>query len=310
MAGNGIVLKHASNVCGCALAIEKLFAQAGLPVDLFRAVLIVGAEALALIEDDSIAAVTLTGSTRAGRQVAACAAGVLKKCVLELGGSDAYVVLSDADVAHASATSVQSRLINTGQSCIAAKRFIVVSALQSEFERMVVQHMSHKLQGDPLDEATQVGPLARVDLRDQLHHQVEKSISAGARLLLGGSVIDRPGAWYPPTVLTDVGPGMPAYEEELFGPVAAILPVSDDAEALRVANDTEFGLGAAVFTEDRERGERIARETLRAGACFVNTFVRSDPRLPFGGIKQSGYGRELGSFGLREFVNIKTVYVA
>jgi succinate-semialdehyde dehydrogenase/glutarate-semialdehyde dehydrogenase len=310
MAGNGVILKHASNVCGCSVAIEKVFVQAGLPADLFRSVFLGNEDTLALIDSDDIAAVTLTGSPRAGREVAARAGRALKKTVLELGGSDPYVVLSDADLDAATETCVNSRLINTGQSCIAAKRFIVVPELRRQFEESVLRLMGRAKQGDPLDPKTDIGPMARADLRDALHRQVRTSVERGARLLLGGTVPERAGAWYPATVLADVGPGMPAYEEELFGPVAAIVPAKDEQDAIRIANDTSFGLGAAVFTRDRQRGERIAREALRAGSCFVNAQVRSDPRLPFGGIKKSGYGRELGSFGLREFVNIKTVYVA
>ncbi len=309
LAGNGIVLKHASNVCGSALAIERAFARAEFPTDLLRAVFVESDHIGDVIEDERIAAVTLTGSTRAGRQVAARAGRALKKTVLELGGSDPYVVLSDADIEHASDTCVTSRLINTGQSCIAAKRFIVVSELRAQFEEAVVQRMGRVHQGDPLDPKTEIGPMARIDLRDSLHEQLEASVRQGARLLLGGTVPQRAGAWYPPSVLSDVTPGMPAYDEELFGPVATILEAENDEDALRIANDTSFGLGAALFTADRERGERLARETLQAGSCFVNTFVRSDPRLPFGGVKDSGYGRELSHFGIREFVNIKTVFV-
>ena len=309
VAGNGVVLKHASNVTGCAIAIEKIFAQAELPVDLFRAVFLEKEAVLALVDEPQIAAVTLTGSPSAGREIAASAGRALKKTVLELGGSDPYLILADADVEHAARVCVKSRLINTGQSCIAAKRFIVVPEVRGEFETLVVQLMAAARQGDPLEPKTELGPLARVDLRDQLHEQVVNSTSQGAKLLLGGLIPDRPGAWYPPTVLTDVRPHMPAYEEELFGPVAAILPAKDEEDAIHLANDSCFGLGAAVFTRNRERGERIARDRLRAGSCFVNAEVRSDPRLPFGGIRQSGYGRELGVFGIREFTNVKTIYV-
>jgi succinate-semialdehyde dehydrogenase/glutarate-semialdehyde dehydrogenase len=234
---------------------------------------------------------------------------LLKKTVLELGGSDPYVVLEDADLEQTAATCAASRLINSGQSCIAAKRFIVVRPLVQRFEESMVEHMRAARMGPPEDEGVSVGPQAREDLRDDLHRQVEDSLAKGARLLTGGAIPDGPGAFYPPTVLTDVKAGMPAYEEELFGPVAAIIPVADEEEGLRVANDSSFGLGAAVFTQDLERGKRIAADRLDAGACFVNDFVKSDPRLPFGGIKQSGYGRELSHFGIREFVNVKTVYV-
>jgi len=309
MAGNGAILKHAPNVPGCALAIERIIGEAGFPEGLFRSVLVDVETTGRLIEDPRVRAATLTGSVSAGKSVAARAGASVKKTVLELGGSDPYLILEDADIAAAARTCVASRLVNSGQSCIAAKRFVVVEPAREEFEARVVDAMRSVTMGDPLDESTDIGPQAREDLRDALHEQVIRSVQAGARLLLGGDVPERPGAWYPPTVLTGVGPGMAAYEEELFGPVAAIVPVRDQAEAIRVANDTRFGLGAAVFTGDRERGRRIALEELEAGACFVNAFVRSDPRLPFGGTKESGYGRELSVFGIREFVNVKTVWV-
>jgi succinate-semialdehyde dehydrogenase/glutarate-semialdehyde dehydrogenase len=310
MAGNTGLLKHASNVQGCALAIEEIFRRAGYPDHAFRTLVIGSSRVAAIIEDSRVKAVTLTGSTPAGQEVAGQAGSLLKKTVLELGGSDPYVLLEDADLDVAVSACVTGRLLNTGQSCIAAKRFIVPVSLQAEFENRCRTEMESKVMGDPMDEATDVGPLARLEFRQELHRQVRESLDAGARLLLGGELPDGPGAFYPPTILTDVRKGMPAYAEELFGPVAAILPVSDETEALRVANDTPFGLGAAVFTRDRERGEEIARRRLEAGSCFVNAFVKSDPRLPFGGIKESGYGRELSRFGIREFVNIKTVYVA
>jgi len=309
MAGNGAVLKHASNVFGCALAIEDVFRQAGFPEDLFRTLLIGSDRVADVIAHPRVRAVTLTGSTPAGRAVAAAAGQNLKKTVLELGGSDPYVILADADLAASVETCVTSRLINSGQSCIAAKRFIVVEAVADEFERRFVELMGKKRMGDPMRAENDLGPQARTDLRDDLHRQVVQSVEKGARLLLGGEVPERPGAYYPPTVLTAVAPGMPAYDEELFGPVAAIIRVRDEAEALRVANDSPFGLGAAVFTADVQRGEEIAARHLEAGCCFVNTFVKSDPRLPFGGIKESGYGRELAAFGIREFVNVKTVWV-
>ena len=309
MAGNVGVLKHASNVPGCALAIEQILHEAGFPKQTFRTLLVGSKQVGAIIENPIVKAVTLTGSTPAGKAVAAKAGEMLKKTVLELGGSDPYVVLADADLSETVKTCVASRLTNSGQSCIAAKRFIVVEAVREPFERMYVELMRTFKLGDPLDEKNQVGPQARRDLRDDLHQQVRQSIEKGARCLLGGEVPEGPGAFYPPTVLSGVKPGMPAYDEELFGPVAAIIPVKDEAEAIRVANDTIFGLGAAVFTTDLAKGERIATSELQAGNCFVNAFVKSDPRLPFGGVKQSGYGRELSHFGIREFVNIKTVYV-
>jgi succinate-semialdehyde dehydrogenase/glutarate-semialdehyde dehydrogenase len=309
MAGNAGVLKHASNVPGCALAIENVFRRAGFPHDIFRTLLVGSGAVEALIENPLVKAVTLTGSTPAGRAVAAKAGDCLKKTVLELGGSDPYVILEDADLEDAVSTCVTSRLMNAGQSCIAAKRFVVVEAVRRRFEELLVEKMRSQIMGHPASNETTVGPLARRDLRDELHAQVRASVEKGAKCLLGGEVPEGPGAYYPPTVLTDVKRGTPAYEEELFGPVAAIIPAADEADAIRVANDTVFGLGAAVFTEDTAKGERIAARELDAGCCFVNAFVKSDPRLPFGGIKESGYGRELSRYGIREFVNIKTVYV-
>jgi succinate-semialdehyde dehydrogenase/glutarate-semialdehyde dehydrogenase len=309
MAGNAGVLKHSSNVMGCALAIEDVFRVAGFPKHLFRTLVIGSARVRDVIEASQVRAVTLTGSGPAGKAVAAAAGAVLKKTVLELGGSDPYILLEDADLETAVQACVDSRLINSGQSCIAAKRFIVLESIRARFEELFVEQMRSKRMGDPFDEDVDVGPQARRDLRDELHEQVTTSTERGARLLLGGAVPSGPGAFYPPTVLTDVHAGMPAYDEELFGPVAAIIGATDEAEAIRIANDSSFGLGAAVFTRDAERGERLARDELEAGACFVNGFVRSDPRLPFGGIKESGYGRELAACGIREFVNIKTVWV-
>lgn len=309
MAGNAAVLKHAANVSGCALAIESVFHQAGFPAPLFRALLMGSARLPAIVQNPLIKAVTLTGSTPAGRAVAALAGAVLKKTVLELGGSDPYLILADAELDSAVAACVTARLGNSGQSCIAAKRLIVVRSIQKEFEEKLVGLAAARVMGDPLREETDLGPLARHDLRDELHEQVTRSLAAGARRLLGGTIPAGPGAFYPPTVLTDVRPGMPAFDEELFGPVAAIVPVRDETEAITLANRSNFGLGAAVFTRDAARGERIAHEQLEAGCCFVNAFVKSDPRLPFGGVKQSGYGRELSVFGIREFVNAKTVYV-
>jgi len=309
MAGNAGVLKHASNVPGCALVIEEIFRAAGFPPDLFRTLLVGSAQVQAIIEHPLVRAVTLTGSTPAGKAVAAAAGGVLKKTVLELGGSDPYVILEDADLEVAAEACAVSRLINAGQSCIAAKRFIVVQAVRERFERLLAERMAARTMGDPLDEATDVGPQAREDLRDELHLQVRRSVELGATCVMGGEIPQQPGAWYPATLLSGVRKGMPAFDEELFGPVAAVIGAADEAEAIRLANDSAFGLGAAVFTGDDSRGDRIAREELDAGCCFVNDFVRSDPRLPFGGVKESGYGRELSSFGIREFVNIKTVYV-
>ncbi|MGI9038051.1 MAG: NAD-dependent succinate-semialdehyde dehydrogenase [Gemmatimonadota bacterium] len=309
-AGNTMLLKHASNVPGCARAIEEIFLDAGMPDGTFASLLIASDRVESLIADERVRGVTLTGSTPAGRAVAAAAGKHLKKTVLELGGSDPYVVLADADLEATVETCATSRLINSGQSCIAAKRFIVVDDVRDEFERRLTERMRGVTSGAPLEGTPDIGPMARRDLRDDLHDQVERSVAGGARLLHGGEKPDGPGAFYPATVLTDVASGNPAYEEELFGPVAAVIPVADEEAAIAAANDSSFGLGAAVFTADLERGERIATERLEAGACFVNAFVRSDPRLPFGGIKDSGMGRELSRFGIREFVNVKTVYVA
>jgi succinate-semialdehyde dehydrogenase/glutarate-semialdehyde dehydrogenase len=309
MAGNVGLLKHASNVPGCALAIEEVFKKAGFPENVFTSLLIGSDMVGAVIDHTHVKAVTLTGSTPAGRAVAQRAGSRLKKTVLELGGSDAYVILEDADLEKAVTICVTSRLLNGGQSCIAAKRFIVVEKVKKEFEQLFVNEMRQKTMGDPFSETSDIGPQARRDLRDELHQQVFKSIKSGAICLLGGEIPPGKGAYYPPTVLTDVTPGMPAYEEELFGPVAAIIVAKDEAEAIRIANDSVFGLGAAVFTRDVKHGEKIAAEALQAGSCFINAFVRSDPRLPFGGIKESGYGRELSHYGIKEFVNIKTVYV-
>jgi succinate-semialdehyde dehydrogenase/glutarate-semialdehyde dehydrogenase len=309
MAGNAVVLKHASNVPGCALAIEEIFCQAGFPADVFRTLLVGGQQVEAIIENPLVRAATVTGSTAAGKAVARKAGEMIKKTVLELGGSDPYVILEDADLEAAATACVASRLVNSGQSCIAAKRFIVVRKHQERWEELCVERMRAEKVGDPLEEDTTVGPLARIDLRDELHRQVVVSVEKGAKCLLGGQIPDGRGAFYPPTVLTNVKKGMSAYHEELFGPVAAIISVKDEEEAIRVANDSVFGLGAAVFTRDAAKGERIAANELEAGCCFVNDFVRSDPRVPFGGVKDSGYGRELGCHGIREFVNIKTVWV-
>ncbi len=310
MAGNAAVLKHASNVPACALAIEDIFRRAGFPPDLFRTLIVGSGQVEAVLDNPHICAATLTGSGAAGRAVARKAGELLKKTVLELGGSDPYLVLEDADIELAATVCARGRLINSGQSCIAAKRFIVVDSLRLAFEQRFVQRMAAAKMGDPLAEDTQIGPQARHDLRDSLHRQVEASIARGAKCLLGGKIPEGSGAYYPATVLTAVSKGMPAYDEELFGPVAAIIAVKDEGEAIATANDSSFGLGGAVITRDLARGERIAAEMIESGCVFVNDNVRSDPRLPFGGIKESGYGRELSAYGIKEFVNIKSVYVA
>jgi succinate-semialdehyde dehydrogenase/glutarate-semialdehyde dehydrogenase len=309
MAGNAGILKHASNVSGCALAIEALLRDAGVPEGVFTTLLVGPSAVAGMIASPHVHAVTLTGSTPAGRSVAEAAGRALKKSVLELGGSDPYIVLEDADLDLAAETCAAARLVNSGQSCIAGKRFIPVEAIRARFTERFVERMRRAKFGDPRDPASDIGPLARHDLRDQLHAQVQGSMDRGARLLLGGKVPPGPGAFYPPTVLEGVRAGMPAHDEELFGPVAAIIPARDEADAIRIANHSSFGLGAAVFTRDVARGERIAAEQLEAGSCFVNAQVHSDPRLPFGGIKESGYGRELAAYGIKEFVNVKTVYV-
>jgi succinate-semialdehyde dehydrogenase/glutarate-semialdehyde dehydrogenase len=309
MAGNTAVLKHASNVPGCGLAIEDVFREAGFPADVFRTLMIPSRDVRAIIEDEAVASVSLTGSVEAGRQVAAQAGGVLKKCVLELGGSDAYVVLEDAHIRAAAETAAAARMVNAGQSCIAGKRFIVVAKVRQAFEQALVEAMNGFAMGDPRESATRLGPMQSVDARDGVHRQVAESVANGARALVGGEVPARPGAWYPATVLTDVRPGMPAHDEEVFGPVAAVIEAADEADAIRIANDSPFGLGSAVLTGDVARGERIATDELEAGMSFVNQNVRSDSRLPFGGVKHSGYGRECSEFGIHEFVNIKTVLV-
>ncbi len=309
MAGNAMVLKHASNVCGCSMAIQAIFEEAGFPTGVFSSVLLDSGEVAALIKDRRIQAVTLTGSTEAGRSVARTAGEALKKVVLELGGSDPYLILEDADLELAASSCAAGKLINSGQSCIAVKRIIVVQSIKTRFEELLLQRMGEYKIGNPLDSTTQIGPLAKADIRDAVSVQVERSISAGARCIMGGKIPRTAGFFYPPTVLTDVHRGMAVFDQEVFGPVAAIIPVDNEAEAVDCANDSSYGLGAGIFTRDLKRGERIAREELMAGSCFVNAYVRSDPRLPFGGIRESGFGRELSSFGIREFVNIKTVYI-
>jgi succinate-semialdehyde dehydrogenase/glutarate-semialdehyde dehydrogenase len=309
MAGNVMLLKHASNISGCALAIEEIIRKSNAPKGLFQTLLLPAARVADLVADPAIAAVTLTGSTKAGSEVASIAAKHIKKQVLELGGSDAYIVLEDADMQLAVKTSVDGRLVNSGQSCVAAKRFIVVKSVRKEFEKQMVELMENSKYGDPMEEGNKIGPLARHDLRDQLHAQVQQSIDMGAKLLCGGFIPGSDGAYYPPTVLTNVKKGMPAYDDELFGPVAAIIEAKDEKDAIRLANDNIYGLGAGIFSKNRAKAEKIAAKELQAGNCFVNAFVHSDPRLPFGGTKQSGYGRELSIFGIREFTNIKTVFI-
>jgi succinate-semialdehyde dehydrogenase/glutarate-semialdehyde dehydrogenase len=309
MAGNVGVLKHAPNVPGCALAIESVFKDAGFLEGVFTTLLISdNGVAADVIRHDGVKAVTLTGSTRAGKSVAATAGSVLKKVVLELGGSDPFIVLADADVESVARQAAAARCINSGQSCIAAKRFIVERPIAAAFERAFAEAMRSQKVGDPTDRATQVGPLAREDLRDTLADQVKRSLKAGARLVTGGKRLDRKGYFFEPTVLADVAPGNPAFDEETFGPVAALVVADDADDAVRLANQSIYGLGASIWTRDAMRGEALAPR-IEAGCVFVNGIVKSDPRLPFGGIKQSGYGRELASFGIHEFVNVKTVWV-
>jgi succinate-semialdehyde dehydrogenase/glutarate-semialdehyde dehydrogenase len=309
MAGNVGVLKHASNVPGCALEIEQVFRAAGFPEGVFSAVLVGAGAVPRLIADPRVRAVTLTGSERAGSQVAEHAGREIKKTVLELGGSDPFIVLEDADLPEAAKSAASARLVNSGQSCIAAKRFIVLEAVAERFLDAFVREMASRRMGPPLDRETEVGPLARRDLRDSLHRQVEESVRRGARLVLGGRVPDGPGAFYPPTVLDAVANGMPAFDEETFGPVAAVVRARDEAHAIALANDSQFGLGASLWTRDPGRAERLVPR-IEAGSVFVNGLVKSDPRLPFGGVKRSGYGRELSEYGIREFVNVKSVWVA
>jgi len=309
MAGNGGVLKHASNVPGCALAIEEIFHRAGFPENIFRTMLISSRLVEGVIKNDRIRAVTLTGSEPAGMSVASVAGRELKKTVLELGGSDPYIVLEDADLPVCVAVSATARMINAGQSCIAAKRFIVVEKHLAEFEKQQTAIMQSLKIGDPLDEDSKVGAMARLDLLEELDGQVQKSIAMGAKLLCGGRKADRPGAFYEPTVLSSVTKGMPAYEQETFGPVSAIIPVKDEEEAITVANDSVFGLGGSLWSKDLKKAEALARR-IDTGAVFVNGMTKSDPRLPFGGVKKSGYGRELSHYGIKEFVNIKSIWIA
>lgn len=306
MAGNAMVLKHASNVMGCAILIEQVLEKAGLPKNVFRSLKISARQVPAVIRHPTISAVTLTGSEPAGRAVTAAAGAELKPCVLELGGSDPFIVLEDANLEDAARVGAWARCQNAGQSCIAAKRFIIVDAVYDKYVALFTSHVKALKVGDPLQKDTEVGPMARADLRDELHDQVTRSVKAGAKVLLGGSIPDSPGAYYPPTVLIDVGPGSPAFDEETFGPVAAIIRVRNEAEAIAAANKSRFGLGSSVWTTNVERANRVAAQ-IESGMVFVNSMTRSDPRLPFGGIKASGFGRELWVQGIRSFANVKTV---
>src|SRR5579884_1685113 len=308
MAGNTAVLKHASNVSLCALEIERLFRECGFPRGVMRTVLVPGAETDKLIADPRIAAVTLTGSEAAGVVVASTSGRVLKKNVLELGGSDAFIVLEDADLDAAAQMAVRARYQNTGQSCIAAKRFIVVDSVADAFEQKFVEAASKLRVGDPLERETQIGPMARGDLRESLEKQVCDSVEMGAKVILGGKPLKGKGYFYAPTILTNVTPQMPMFREETFGPAAAVIRARDTQHAIELANDSQFGLGGNLWTSNIERGRELARH-LESGAVFINGMTASDPRLPFGGVKRSGYGRELSSFGIHEFVNIQTVWI-
>jgi acyl-CoA reductase-like NAD-dependent aldehyde dehydrogenase len=308
MAGNAAVLKHASNVSRCGLEIERVFRECGAPEGLFRTLVVPSAGVEDIIADPRIAAVTLTGSTPAGSQVAAAAGRAIKKTVLELGGSDAFIVLEDADLDGAAQTAARSRYQNTGQSCISAKRFIVVEAVAAEFERKFVEVASQLHVGDPLQRETQIGPMARGDLRDALARQVSDSVAMGAKIALGGEALSRPGYFYAPTILTGVTPEMPMFREESFGPAAAVIRASSDGHAIALANDSSFGLGGNLWTGNIGRARQLVRH-LESGNVFINGMTASDPRLPFGGVKMSGYGRELSAFGIREFVNIQTIWI-
>jgi succinate-semialdehyde dehydrogenase/glutarate-semialdehyde dehydrogenase len=308
MAGNVALLKHASNVPACALAIEDIFTRAGAPVGVFQTLLIETDLVEMILDDRRVRAATLTGSTGAGSAVAGRAGKRIKKTVLELGGSDPFVVMPSADIAEAARTAVTARTINSGQSCIAAKRFIIHESVYDDFVTHFVERMRELRVGDPADPDTDIGPLATIELRDTVAEQVQRSIDQGARLLIGGIPMSGPGSFFPPTVLADIPPGSPAHNEEIFGPVASLFRVQDLDEAIRLANDSDFGLGSSFWSDD-EGEQRAFIAGIEAGQVFVNALVASDPRLPFGGVKNSGYGRELGTLGIREFVNIKTVSI-
>ncbi len=308
MAGNVGILKHASNVPMSALAIEQVFLQAGFPQNVFKTLLIGSSQVSDVIKNPKVKAATLTGSEHAGKKVASDCGKELKKTVMELGGSDPFIILKDADLDEAIETAVTARLINNGESCIAAKRFIVVEDVYEEFEKKFVKKMKEIKVGDPMEEETELGPMAREDLLEELHDQVKRTIDKGAKLLCGGERLDREGYYYPTTVISNIQPGMAAYDEELFGPVASLFKVKDEEDAIRVANDSDFGLGASLWTNDLEKAKKLSHK-IESGSVFVNGLVKSDPRLPFGGVKISGYGRELSHYGIKEFLNIKTVWI-
>lgn len=308
MAGNTAVLKHASNVQGCALALEQAFEKAGFPKGAFSNLNIDSKLVEQVIEDKNIVAITLTGSDPAGRSVASIAGKNLKKTVMELGGSDAYIVLDDVDLEKATDLATLGRLQNNGQTCIAAKRFVVLEAIYDDFLALFTKKMKEAKMGEPTNEDTYYGPMARKDLRDELHNQVLKTVAQGGKLVLGGEIPNQKGAYYPATILADLKPGMEGFDNELFGPVASVIRAKDDDDAIALANNSQYGLGSGVLTSNNERGEKIALQ-LEAGSSFVNKLVVSDPRLPFGGVKNSGYGRELAAYGIREFVNTKTIWI-
>ncbi len=309
MAGNSVLLKHAANVTGSGLLIEKIFHESELPNDLFRTILIDHDQSEKLIENDKVRGVTLTGSDAAGRIVGQQAAKAIKKSVLELGSNDAFIVLEDADIETAVETCTQARLVNNGETCVAAKRFIVVDSVYDEFRKRIVEKFEGTKSGDPMDDSSDIGPLARADLRDQLHEQVEQSVAKGATIAVGGKVPEGKGSFYPATILENVEKGQPAYDDELFGPVASLIRAKDDDDAMRIANDSRYGLGGAIFSKDEEKAIRLASEQFDTGMVYINGYGLANPALPFGGVKDSGYGREHGGFGIKEFVNIKAVHV-
>ncbi len=309
MAGNSVLLKHAANVTGSGLLIEKIFHESELPNDLFRTILIDHDQSEKLIENDKVRGVTLTGSDDAGRIVGQQAAKAIKKSVLELGSNDAFIVLEDADIETAVETCTQARLVNNGETCVAAKRFIVVDSVYDEFRKRIVEKFEGTKSGDPMDDSSDIGPLARADLRDQLHEQVEQSVAKGATIAVGGKVPEGKGSFYPATILENVEKGQPAYDDELFGPVASLIRAKDQDDAMRIANDSRYGLGGAIFSKDEEKAIRLASEQFDTGMVYINGYGLANPALPFGGVKNSGYGREHGGFGIKEFVNIKAVHV-
>ncbi|TXD98370.1 NAD-dependent succinate-semialdehyde dehydrogenase [Psychrobacter frigidicola] len=309
MAGNSILLKHASNVTGSGLLVEKIFHESDLPNDLFRTILISHDQSEKVIEHDKVRGVTLTGSDVAGRVVAQQAAKALKKTVMELGSNDAFIVLEDADLDLAAATCAHARLYNNGETCIAAKRFVVVDSVYDEFRKLIIEKFNSYKVGDPMDDATDIGPLSSAKQRDDLHKQVEESVSKGATIILGGEVPNKAGSFYPPTILEDITPDQPAYKDELFGPVASLIRAKDQDDALRIANDSRYGLGGAIFSQDEEKAISLAQQYFDTGMVYINGYDLVNPGLPFGGVKDSGYGREHGGFGIKEFVNIKAVHV-